>query len=71
MADRAGAGPGRDVAETGSAVYTIAMLAATRYRRAADLVADDPALMEVEVWRLFEVEGGGEDSLADHAEVLR
>ena len=46
--------------------YTIAMLAATRYRRAADLVAEDPGLLEVEVWRLFEVEGGGEDSLANH-----
>ena len=46
--------------------YTIAMLAATRYRRAAELVADDPALLEVEAWRLFEVEGGGEDSLANH-----
>ena len=46
--------------------YTIAMLAATRYRRATELVADDPALLEVEAWRLFEVEGGGEDSLANH-----
>ena len=46
--------------------YTIAMLAATRRRDAADLVADDPGLLEVEAWRLFEVEGGGEDSLANH-----
>jgi Family of unknown function (DUF6493) len=46
--------------------YTIAMLAATRRRAAADLVADDPELLAVEAWRLFEVEGGGEDSLANH-----
>ena len=46
--------------------YTIAMLAATRYRERAELIADDPGLLEVEVWRLFEVEGGGEDSLANH-----
>lgn len=45
--------------------YTIAMLAGTRYG-AADLVTDDPGLLEDEVWRLFEVEGGGEDSLAAH-----
>ena len=42
------------------------MLAATRYRRAAELIADDPGLLEVEAWRLFEVEGGGENSLANH-----
>lgn len=46
--------------------YTLAMLAATRWRSAADLVAADPGLLEVEAWRLFEVEGGGEDSLANH-----
>ncbi len=46
--------------------YTVAMLAATRYRGAAELVAEDPGLLEVEVWRLFGVEGGGEDSLANH-----
>ena len=46
--------------------YTIAMLAATRWRDAADLVAADPGLLDVEAWRLFEVEGGGEDSLANH-----
>ena len=46
--------------------YTIAMLAATRWRDAADLIADDPGLLDVEIWRLFEVEGGGEDSLANH-----
>lgn len=46
--------------------YTIAMLSATRHRGAAELLAEDPALLEVEVWRLFEVEGGGEDSLANH-----
>ena len=46
--------------------YTIGMLAATRHRPAADLVAADPGLMDVEAWRLFEVEGGGEDSLANH-----
>jgi hypothetical protein len=46
--------------------YTIAMLAATRWRSAADLVQADPGLLEVEAWRLFEVEGGGEDSLANH-----
>jgi hypothetical protein len=46
--------------------YTIAMLAATRWRSAADLVQADPGILEVEAWRLFEVEGGGEDSLANH-----
>jgi hypothetical protein len=46
--------------------YTIAMLAANRYRSAAEVVAEDPGLLEVEIWRLFEVEGGGEDSLAAH-----
>lgn len=46
--------------------YTIAMLAGTRYRGAAELIAEDPGLLEVEAWRLFEVEGGGEDSLANH-----
>lgn len=46
--------------------YTIAMLAATRRRDAAEMIAEDPGLLEVEVWRLFEVEGGGEDSLANH-----
>ena len=46
--------------------YTIAMLAATRYGDAAELIAQDPGLLDVEVWRLFEVEGGGEDSLANH-----
>jgi hypothetical protein len=42
------------------------MLASTRYRDPADVVAADPGLLEVEVWRLFEVEGGGEDSLTAH-----
>jgi len=46
--------------------YTIAMLAATRRSAAAQMIAGDPGLLEVEVWRLFEVEGGGEDSLANH-----
>jgi hypothetical protein len=46
--------------------YTIAMLAATRYGSVAELVAADRGLLEVEAWRLFEVEGGGEDSLANH-----
>jgi len=46
--------------------YTIAMLAATRRWKAADLVTFDPAVLDVEAWRLFEVEGGGEDSLANH-----
>ena len=49
-----------------SPAYTIAMLSATARRPAAELLAADPALIEVEVWRLFEVEGGGEDSLANH-----
>jgi hypothetical protein len=48
------------------ASYTLAMLAGTAYRNAAELVADDSGLLEVEVWRLFEVEGGGETSLANH-----
>jgi hypothetical protein len=46
--------------------YTVALLAATQYRRAADLVAEDPGLLDHEAWRLFEVEGGGEHSLAAH-----
>ena len=35
-------------------------------RRPRLLIADDPGLLDVEAWRLFEVEGGGEDSLANH-----
>ena len=54
------------VPRPGRPSYTIAMLAATRYRDAAEMLAQDPGLLEVEVWRLFEVEGGGEDSLANH-----
>lgn len=51
--------------------YTIAMLAGTRYYSAAELIANDPDLLEVEAWRLFEVEGGGEDSLANHEKFHR
>jgi hypothetical protein len=57
---------GGSVPRPDRASYTIAMLAATRRTDAAELVEDDPTLLEVEVWRLFEVEGGGEDSLANH-----
>src|SRR6185369_14985216 len=46
--------------------YTIAMLTMTRWRPASELVDSDPSLLDVEVWRLFEVEGGGEDSLANY-----
>ena len=47
--------------------YTIAMLRRRRVARGAvELLAEDPGLLDVEVWRLFEVEGGGEDSLANH-----
>lgn len=49
-----------------SPAYTIGMLSATAWSPVADLVAHDPDLLEVEAWRLFEVEGGGEDSLANH-----
>lgn len=46
--------------------YTIAMLTTTRWRPASELLAADPSLLDVEAWRLFEVEGGGEDSLANY-----
>jgi len=46
--------------------YTIAMLTMTRWRPASELLDSDPSLLDVEVWRLFEVEGGGEDSLANY-----
>jgi hypothetical protein len=46
--------------------YTIAMLAGNRWGSLADVLAEDPGLLEIEAWRLFEVEGGGEDSLANH-----
>jgi hypothetical protein len=49
-----------------SQAYTVGMLTATAWGDAATLVAADPGLAEDEVWRLFEVEGGGEDSLANH-----
>ena len=46
--------------------YTIAMLTVTRWRPASELLDADPSLLDVEIWRLFEVEGGGEDSLANY-----
>jgi hypothetical protein len=49
-----------------SQAYTVGMLSATRYHDPADLIAADPGLVDDEIWRLFEVEGGGEDSLANH-----
>jgi uncharacterized protein DUF6493 len=45
--------------------YTLALLMGANYKGAAELMADDPSLLEVEAWRLFEVEGGGENSLAN------
>lgn len=46
--------------------YTIAMLTMTRWRPASELLDADPSLLDFDVWRLFEVEGGGEDSLANY-----
>lgn len=46
--------------------YTLALLTGTNYKTAAELVAADRELLDVEAWRLFEVEGGGETSLANH-----
>ncbi|MEA2609916.1 MAG: hypothetical protein QOJ75_2159 [Chloroflexota bacterium] len=46
--------------------YTLAMLMGTNYTSAAQVMAEDPGLLEVEAWRLFEVEGGGDNSLANH-----
>jgi uncharacterized protein DUF6493 len=46
--------------------YIIGMLTASAWRPASELLAEDPGLLEIEVWRLFEVEGGGEDSLANY-----
>ena len=37
-----------------------------QYPTIRDLLDDDPGLLEDEIWRLFEVEGGGELSLAVH-----
>lgn len=51
--------------------YTIAMLTMTRWRPASALLDDDPSLLDDEVWRLFEVEGGGEDSLANYEKFHR
>jgi hypothetical protein len=44
--------------------YIVAMLGHVWPESALDLLRRDPELLEHEVWRLFEVEGGGEDSLA-------
>ena len=46
--------------------YTIEMLAGVAYGDVTELMAGDPGLLDDEVWRLFEVEGGGETSLANH-----
>lgn len=46
--------------------YTITMLSGVAYDDVDALRADDPGLLDVEVWRLFEVEGGGENSLANY-----
>ncbi len=44
--------------------YTTAMLGWVWPKDPLELLRSDPELLEHEVWRLFEVEGGGEDSLA-------
>ena len=44
--------------------YITAMLGHAWRNSALELLRSDPDLLEHEVWRLFEVEGGGEDSLA-------
>ena len=46
--------------------YTITMLSSVAYDDVETLTTDDPGLLEVEAWRLFEVEGGGENSLANY-----
>ena len=40
--------------------YTLSMLMGTAYTSADQVMAEDPGLLEVEAWRLFEVEGGEE-----------
>ena len=61
------AGPGGDRAATGSPLVHDRDARGDAYGgAAAEMIADDPGLLDVEVWRLFEVEGGGEDSLANH-----
>ena len=44
--------------------YTLSLLG--HRRSPSQLLADDPTLIDDEVWRLFEVEGSGELSLAAH-----
>ena len=67
VAGRPAARPGGDRAAPGSPVVHDRDARGRRATTdAAALVADDPGLLDVEVWRLFEVEGGGEDSLANH-----
>jgi uncharacterized protein DUF6493 len=44
--------------------YVTAMLGHIWPNDPLELLRNDPGLLEHEVWRLFEVEGGGEDSLA-------
>jgi hypothetical protein len=51
--------------------YTIEMLAGVAYGDVTELLAGDPGLLDDEVWRLFEVEGGGEHSLANHEKFFR
>jgi len=54
------------ISRPASDAYTIGMLVATRYGGVAAAVEEDPGLLDDEVWRLFEVEGGGETSLSAH-----
>jgi len=44
--------------------YTTAMIGHLWPNSALEFLRSDPDLLQHEVWRLFEVEGGGEDSLA-------
>jgi hypothetical protein len=59
----------RLIATPTSPWYTLAMIA--RHATVpAQLLRDDPELLQDEVWRLFEVEGSGELSLAAHDKYL-
>jgi len=44
--------------------YITALIGHLGKSSALELLRNDPGLLEHEVWRLFEIEGGGEDSLA-------
>ena len=67
VADRAAAGPRRGRADDRTGRRTRSRCSRRRATAAPPSWSPTtPGLLEVEAWRLFEVEGGGEDSLANH-----